>query len=70
MQKTSYLCNTRKPHKRFGKYDFPKNDSLKIYVPVGSLGDYLTAWAECKDYIVSETIVRPLKARMRHAAES
>ena len=35
---------------------FPKNDGMKIYVPAGSLNAYLAswAWAEYKDYIVSD----------------
>ena len=32
----------------------PKNDGMKIYVPAESLQAYLTAWAEYKDYIVSD----------------
>ena len=33
---------------------FPKNEGMKIYVPAESLDAYLTAWAEYKDYIVSD----------------
>lgn len=32
----------------------PKNSGMKIYVPAESLQAYLTAWAEYKDYIVSD----------------
>jgi len=32
----------------------PKNEGMKIYVPAASLAAYLTAWAEYKDYIVSD----------------
>ena len=33
---------------------FPRNEGMKIYVPAESLDAYLTAWAEYKDYIVSD----------------
>ena len=33
---------------------FPKNAGLKIYVPAASVDAYKTAWAEYKDYIVSD----------------
>ena len=37
-----------------GENVFPKNEGMKIYVPAESLDAYLTAWAEYKDYIVSD----------------
>ena len=37
-----------------GDNAFQKNEGLKIYVPQESLNDYLTAWAEYRDYIVSD----------------
>ena len=42
------------PAKLTGSNQFLKLDGLKIYVPSKSLNDYLTAWAEYKDYIVSD----------------
>ena len=39
---------------QLGKNAFPKNEGMKIYVPAESLDAYLTAWAEYKDYIVSD----------------
>ena len=37
-----------------GTDQFNKNDGLKIYVPAASVDAYKTAWAEYKDYIVSD----------------
>ena len=37
-----------------GENVFPKNEGMKIYVPAESLDAYLKAWAEYKDYIVSD----------------
>ena len=39
---------------KLGTDAFPKNDGMKIYVPAQSLNDYLKAWAEYKDFIVSD----------------
>ena len=37
---------------------FPKNKDMRIYVPAESLDAYLTAWAEYKNYIVSDANYR------------
>ena len=37
-----------------GSNAFNKNEGMKIYVPAESLNNYLTAWAEYKDYIVGD----------------
>ena len=37
-----------------GTDQFNKNNGLKIYVPAASVDAYKTAWAEYKDYIVSD----------------
>ena len=34
---------------------FPKNVGMKIYVPAENLDNYLSAWAEYKDYIVKDS---------------
>lgn len=45
-----------------GEEAFPKNEGMKIRVPVESLNDYLTAWAEYKDYIVGDDFKHVKKA--------
>ena len=42
------------PAKLTGKAQFSYNDGLKIIVPAASVEAYKTAWAEYKDYIVSD----------------
>ena len=42
------------PAKLTGKSQFSYNDGLRIYVPAASVDAYKTAWAEYKDYIVSD----------------
>ena len=39
---------------KLGSGAFPKNAGMKIYVPAANLDAYLKAWAEYKDYIVSD----------------
>ena len=39
---------------KLGPGAFPTNEGMRIYVPAQSLNDYLTAWAEYKDYIASD----------------
>lgn len=50
---SSIIVRNSQPAKLGGKA-FPKNNGMKIYVPNESLSDYLTAWAEYKDYIVTD----------------
>ena len=49
------------PAKLNGTDHFQKNEGLKIYVPDAAVEAYKTAWAEYKDYIVSDktyTVIR------------
>ena len=49
------------PAKLNGTDHFQKNEGLKIYVPDAAVDAYKTAWAEYKDYIVSDktyTVIR------------
>ena len=49
------------PAKLNGTDHFQKNEGLKIYVPDAAVNAYKTAWAEYKDYIVSDktyTVIR------------
>jgi hypothetical protein len=50
--KTIHVLGTT-PANLTGTDHFQKNEGLKIYVPAGSVDAYKTAWAEYKDYIVS-----------------
>ena len=47
------IVRSKKPAKLEQKA-FPKNESMKIYVPAESLSDYLREWSEYKDYIVKD----------------
>ena len=40
---------------------FPKNEGMKIYVPDGTVDTYKQAWAEYKDYIVSDKTMKNRK---------
>ena len=40
---------------------FPKNEGMKIYVPDGTVDTYKAAWAEYKDYIVSDKAMKNRK---------
>jgi len=51
--KTIHVLGTT-PATLTGTDQFNKNDGLKIYVPAASVDAYKTAWAEYKDYIVSD----------------
>lgn len=41
-----------------GEGVFTKNAGLKIYVPAASVDAYMTAWAEYRDYIVSDALYK------------
>ena len=49
----SIIVRNKKPA-TLGKEAFPKNAGMKIYVPAASLDAYLKAWADFKDFIVSD----------------
>ena len=51
---TTIIVHGKKPA-TIGANVFTKNDGLKIVVPTESFNDYIKAWAEYKDYIVTET---------------
>ena len=59
--KTIHVRGTT-PAKLTGRSHFTRNDGLKIYVPDASVDAYRTAWAEYKDYIVTDAAYKLNKA--------
>ena len=49
------------PAKLTGSNQFLKNEGLKIYVPAAAVDAYKTAWAEYKDYIVSDDTYKVIR---------